>query len=44
MLLKSISDEWFNAVCWSFCLSEAFIIKQSVEFSLIFLAQQNKIL
>ena len=29
-----ISDEWFNAICWSSLLFGIFMIKKSVEFSL----------
>ena len=32
--LKPVSDEWFNAICWSSLLSGIFIIKKCVEFSL----------
>ena len=32
--LKSMSDEWFNAICWSSLLFGIFIIKKWVEFSL----------
>ena len=29
-----ISDEWFNAICWSSLLFGIFMIKKCVEFSL----------
>ena len=29
-----MSDEWFNAICWSSPLFEIFVIKRWVEFSL----------
>ena len=32
--LKSVSDEWFNAICWSSLLLGIFMIKKWVEFSL----------
>ena len=32
--LKSLSDEWFNTICWSFLLLGIFIIKKCLEFSL----------
>ena len=32
--LKSISDESFNAICWSFLLFKVFTIKKCVVFSL----------
>ena len=34
--LKTISDEWLNTIWWSSRLSGIFIIKECVEFSLIF--------
>ena len=35
--LESISDEWFDAICWNFLLLGIFIIKQCVVFSHIVL-------
>ena len=35
--LKSMSDEWFDAICWSFVLIGIFMIKQCVVLSLIVL-------
>ena len=32
-----------NEICWSSQLLEIFIIKKCIEFGLIFLVQQNKI-
>ena len=32
--LKSMSDDWFVAICWSSLLFEIFIIKQCALFSL----------
>ena len=34
--LKSMSDEWFYAICWSYLLLGIFIIKWCVAFSLDF--------
>ena len=33
--LKSMSHEWFNAICWICLLFGIFMIKKCVEFSLI---------
>ena len=33
--LKSISDVWFEAICWNYFLLGIFIIKLCVAFSLI---------
>ena len=41
-LMNSVSDEWFNAVCWSSLLFRIFIIKKCVEFSLTFYGLCNK--
>ena len=35
--LNSISDEWFDAICWSSLLLGIFMIKQCVGFSIIVL-------
>ena len=35
----SMSDEWLNAIYWSSPLFGIFIMKQCVEFSLIFLGK-----
>ena len=34
--LKPISDEWFDAICWSSLLFGIFIIKNCGEFSITF--------
>ena len=36
--LKSMSDKWFDAICWSTLLLGTFMIKKYVAFSLILLA------
>ena len=42
MYLKSISDEWLNAICWSSRFLEIFIIRQCLEIGLIVFSTEKQ--